>query len=139
MDIVKYKAWDTKNNKPAKLALRFLEMKDSYLAAYNPTVIEIMEFINAYDKNGIELYEYDIIEFNKHVIDKNPTVAYIKWDKLELAYVAVIIDSETDENPRTYNYSKVDGYVRLSQIINNCKKIGNAFENRNIYNNYRTK
>ena len=134
MEIVKYKAWNTKKNCYEKLALRFIEIDGAYVCSYNPNIIEILEFINSYDKDGKELYEYDIIEYkyNNEIIH-----AYIKWDKTELAYVAVTINESTDENPRENIYLSITGYKKLSSIISGCKKVGNAFENKNIYNSYR--
>ena len=134
MDIVKYKAWNKNLNCYEKLALKFIEINGVYVCNYNSNIIEIMEFVNAYDKEGNELYEFDILEYSN---GRDIITGYIKWDEKELGYIVVTIDKTTNINPRINNYTPVIGYKKLSDIISISKKIGNAFENNSMYNKLR--
>lgn len=118
MRVIKFRAWD-------KIRKFMITIFDSTTADewFIPNVkedYEVMQFTGIKDKNGVEIYEGDI------VIDKigNPLPMVVKWDDAGFRIFG------------KYNGENYVGYVGHADRYGNntCTVIGNIYENKELLN-----
>lgn len=133
--IPKFRAWDKVNKKLKQVySIDFDEngeiqsIKDEYTkpnemyAMFEIEYFELMQSTGLKDKNGIEIYEGDIVEL-KYPYDKRiKTKGSIVWDNHKACFG--ISMKETTEQYELYRVT-AENYLSV---------IGNVFENKNLLN-----
>ena len=126
---IKFRAWDNNLNQMYEIVsinfdLQFIHLDPDYCHKVKIKDIELMEYTGLKDKNGVEIYEGDIIRGDR----------YPFWDKREPNYVAVV---EWIFAGFQYVYYCINPKKRgISDGINNILESGEDFEIiGNIYEN----
>lgn len=124
---IKFRVWDKKLMKMLvvkeidfEYKIAILKVSDLSIAKRTFDEIELMQFTGLFDKNGVEIYEGDIV-----VDNFGPQIQMVvKWD---------------DAGFRTfgkYDGKNYVGYVGHTNICGNntCMVIGNIYENKELLN-----
>lgn len=134
---IKFRAWHIKERK-----MYFLEAIDmcfelvtvtkknsdeqDYAAYFRFSEIELMQYTDLKDKNGMEIYEGDILELRVNLFDKERDLFQVvfkdggfrdEWNNYIGQYLPPDIRN------------RQGGRVRLNEV---CEVIGNIYENKNL-------
>ena len=126
---IKFRAWDKVDKKilycdtmsdylQGKRQINFIALDYGYSGWYGKDFI-FMQYIDIKDKNGIEVFEGDIVNIYDWGIANNDLigVAEIVWDKEELGF-------------RIHPWLEIeDSYDLIQKCLPRCEIIGNIYEN----------
>jgi uncharacterized phage protein (TIGR01671 family) len=116
---IKFRVWDKHNKRmlewmyPVDCWMRWLNGEDK--------MIGIMQYTGLKDKNGKEIYEGDILEWNKHKLE-------VVWGIVGWNLVSELFKyphQSWNKNPSCGEVN-TNGYIRASEII------GNIYENKDL-------
>ena len=111
---IKLRAWDRKQNKMHRDSRYVLLcLADRFMPSYTNDKLDIMQYTGLKDKNGIEIYEGDIVKF----MWNNEWISPVYW---------------TDERGWTIHSVRVWEYNLA--ICYGIEVIGNIYENEELLN-----
>lgn len=124
---IKFRAWDKRTNEMFTDGL--VVSKEGILCCFNgENQCEIMQFTGLTDKNGIEIFEGDVLENIKE-----ETVISVIWNTTGANW-------EFNEHNIKFDDGVGRGDWRLTiGVAKNCKVIGNVYESKHLIDNTDTK
>lgn len=110
---IKFRAWDKKENKMWGKAFPKMFIADDSFGFTNDELYEIMQYTGLKDKNGKEIYEWDILEEG----------SWIGWCNKCCGFQPMYEYENTEECHRCEGNYEIGDIIKLEKII------GNIYEN----------
>lgn len=118
---IKFRAWDN-SDKEKPYMLGPYELSDSIFNNKEVRKLELMQYTGLKDKNGVEIYEGDIVELlGWSSQTKSDGYTFIEWDIDEIGW---------NFNRSQYAEDRYD----FRKAIQNCLVIGNIHQNPELLN-----
>lgn len=95
--------------------------------------IEIMKFTGLYDKNGVEIYEGDIVKLqvNQHIWFYQ--IGCIENGGTNLYAINICDNATIDDETDTYTYQVTNVRAGFSRSIpSGCEIVGNIYQNKEL-------
>lgn len=109
---IKFRAWD-------KAYRKMFEARDVSALVQEPKVFALMQYIGLKDKNGVEIYEGDIVRYN------TGEMWFVEWDAKQAGIIYMnrqVVDKEGRKKPSGIGYGQLPGSHEVEVI-------GNIYEN----------
>ena len=124
MKEIKFRAWD--NHSEKMLEIIQINFRDNYLdySGINSEngkrrlllkEVELMQFTGLQDKNGVDIYEGDILIYQHMFVDKK-SVSEVIWNEKYSGFASYVEDDERR-------------YILEKELKNQFEVIGNIYEN----------
>lgn len=111
--VIKFRAWDAKEKKMIHRMDGWSSGSDvlcEVWEAMNEYEMVVMQFTGLTDKNGKEIYEGDIIQYQNECADRTPVLVRTMTPK-NLEYIIGIGDSEWEVKENQYSNIEVIGNI----------------------------
>lgn len=120
---IKFRGWDKNRKLMVSVATIAFWKGKAFLDSpcqdwYDFSNIELMQFTGLKDKNGKEIYEFDLVKIEKYGKIISDYIWIVKFDQFEWCF-------ERDEGTEFYDrYS----FPELNKFEKDCEVIGNIYE-----------